>query len=112
MTVFAKIIAGEIHANIVYQDDHVMAFADLNPVAPVHLLVVPRKPIVSVATATPDDEQLMGKLILAAAEVARQQGLEEGGYRLITNVGRNGGQSVFHLHVHVVGGRALGWPPG
>ena len=112
MTVFAKIIAGEIPANIVYQDDHVMAFADLNPVAPVHLLVVPRKPIVSVATATPDDEQLMGKLILAAAEVARQQGLEEGGYRLITNVGRNGGQSVFHLHVHVVGGRALGWPPG
>lgn len=112
MTVFAKIIAGEIPANIVYQDDHVMAFADLNPVAPVHLLVVPRKPIVSVATATPDDEQLMGKLVLAAAEVARQQGLEEGGYRLITNVGRNGGQSVFHLHVHVVGGRALGWPPG
>ncbi len=112
MTVFAKIIAGEIPANIVYQDDHVIAFADLNPVAPVHLLVVPRKPIVSVATATPDDEQLMGKLVLAAAEVARQQGLEEGGYRLITNVGRNGGQSVFHLHVHVVGGRALGWPPG
>ncbi len=112
MTIFAKIIAGEIPADIVYEDDHVLAFRDINPVAPTHILVIPRKPVVSVAHATAQDSELLGRLMLAAAQVAREQGLEEGGYRLVTNIGRDGGQSVFHLHVHLIGGRQLGWPPG
>ena len=111
-TLFGKIIDGEIPADIVYEDDHVVAFRDVAPVAPTHILVIPRKPIVSVAHATADDSELMGRLLLAAAQVAREQGLEESGYRLVTNVGRDGGQSVFHLHVHLIGGRSFGWPPG
>ena len=112
MTIFAKILAGEIPADIVYEDEHVLAFRDIHPVAPTHILVIPRKPVVSVAHAQPEDAELMGRLLLAAAHVAREVGLEEGGYRLVTNVGRDGGQSVFHLHVHLIGGRPLGWPPG
>ena len=112
MTIFAKILNGEIPADFVYQDDEVVAFRDINPQAPVHILVIPRKPLVSAADAKPEDAQLMGRLMLVAAEVARQQGLEETGYRLVTNIGQNGGQSVPHLHIHVLGGRALTWPPG
>jgi len=112
MTVFAKILSGEIPAEILYEDPEVIAFRDVNPQAPTHILVIPRKPLVSVAHATAEDVLLMGKLMLAAAEVARQQGLEDEGYRLVTNIGENGGQSVYHLHVHVLGGRALCWPPG
>ncbi len=112
MTIFARIIAGEIPADKVYEDEHVVAFRDIHPQAPVHVLVVPRKPLVSVAEAGADDALLLGRVMLAAAEVARRLGLEEGGYRLVTNIGEDGGQSVPHLHVHVLGGRALGWPPG
>lgn len=112
MTIFAKILNGEIPADFVYQDDEVVAFRDINPQAPVHILVIPRKPLVSAADAKPEDAHLMGRVMLVAAEVAREHGLEETGYRLVTNIGQNGGQSVPHLHIHVLGGRALSWPPG
>lgn len=112
MTIFARIIAGEIPADKVYEDEHVIAFRDIHPVAPVHVLVVPREPLVSVADADPAHALLLGRVMLAAAEVARRLGLEEGGYRLVTNIGADGGQSVPHLHVHVLGGRQMSWPPG
>ena len=112
MTIFQKIIDGEIPVSKVYEDDQVLAFHDIQPQAPVHILVIPKKPIVSAATAQPEDEAPMGKLMLAAAQVARQEGLEEDGYRLVTNIGREGGQSVYHLHIHVLGGRQMVWPPG
>jgi histidine triad (HIT) family protein len=112
VTIFSKILSGEIPADLVYEDSDAIAFRDINPQAPTHILVIPRKPVVSAAHATAEDALLMGKLMLIAAEVARQQGLEEEGYRLVTNIGKNGGQSVYHLHIHVLGGRALHWPPG
>ena len=112
MTVFQKIIDGEIPAEKVYEDEFVLAFRDIQPKAPVHVLVIPKKPIVSVAHAEEDDEALLGKLLLAAAQVARMEGLESSGYRLVTNIGKQGGQSVDHLHVHVFGGRQMLWPPG
>ena len=112
MTVFARIIAGEIPADKVYEDDRCVAFRDIDPKAPVHVLVVPRKPLVSVADAGEEDAELLGHLLLVAARVAREQGLEERGYRLVTNVGVDGGQTVGHLHIHVLGGRSMGWPPG
>ncbi|MDG1482972.1 MAG: histidine triad nucleotide-binding protein [Myxococcota bacterium] len=112
MTIFAKIIAGEIPAERLYEDEHVVAFRDINPQAPVHVLVVPRKPLISVAHADAEDAELLGRLLLAAARVARELGLEPGGYRLVTNIGDQGGQSVYHLHVHLLGGRQMSWPPG
>jgi histidine triad (HIT) family protein len=112
LTIFAKIIAGEIPSEKLYEDEHVVAFRDIQPQAPVHVLVVPRKPLVSVADAGNEDAELLGRLLLAAAKVARSLGLEEDGYRLVTNIGEYGGQSVFHLHVHLLGGRKMGWPPG
>ena len=112
MTIFDKIISGEIPADIVYEDDHVVAFRDIAPQAPEHVLVIPRKAIRSVAHAETEDRELMGRVMLAAAQVARELGLDENGYRLVTNVGQYGGQSVFHLHVHVLGGRQMQWPPG
>ena len=112
MTIFEKIISREIPADIVYEDDDVLAFRDIAPQAPEHVLVIPRKPIRSVAHADEADRELMGRVMLAAAHVARELGLEESGYRLVTNVGQDGGQSVFHLHVHVLGGRQMQWPPG
>jgi histidine triad (HIT) family protein len=112
LTIFAKIIAGEIPSEKLYEDEHVVAFRDIQPQAPVHVLVVPRKPLVSVADAGIEDAELLGRLLLAAAKVARSLGLEDDGYRLVTNIGEYGGQSVFHLHVHLLGGRKMGWPPG
>ncbi len=112
MTIFQKIIDGKISADKVYEDEDVIAFRDIQPQAPVHILVIPTKPIVSMATAGDQDQALMGKLMLVAAQVAREQGLEEGGYRLVTNIGQQGGQSVYHLHIHVLGGRQMNWPPG
>ena len=111
-TIFGKIIRREIPAQIVYEDDHVLAFRDINPVAPVHVLVIPKTPIESVAHASEGDALLLGKLLVAAAEIARAEGLQEDGYRIVTNVGANAGQSVFHLHLHVIGGRGMSWPPG
>ena len=107
MTVFQKIIDGEIPCEKVYEDEDILAFNDIAPQAPVHILVVPKKPIESVASAEPEDQRLLGKVMLVASEIARQNGLEETGYRLVTNVGRDGGQTVFHLHVHIMGGRPM-----
>lgn len=112
MTLFEKIIAGQIPADIVYQDEWCVAFRDINPKAPTHVLVVPRKPVVNVAEADEADAELLGRVLLAAAKVARQEGVAESGYRLVLNNGQNAGQTVFHLHCHVLGGRPLGWPPG
>lgn len=111
-TIFGKIIRREIPATIVYENETVLAFRDISPAAPTHILVIPKKPLVSVAHATKEDAQLIGELMLAAAEVARQEGIAEGGYRIVTNIGQHGGQTVFHLHLHVLGGRPMEWPPG
>jgi histidine triad (HIT) family protein len=111
-TVFSKIIRREIPATIVYETESVLAFRDIQPVAPTHILVIPKNPIASIAEATTDHVALLGELLLAAAEIARQEGLEKDGYRVVTNIGRNGGQTVFHLHLHLLGGRACEWPPG
>jgi len=108
---FCKIIDGTIPSKPVYSDQHCYAFADIHPQAPVHVLVVPRKHIASLAEATPDDTPLLGDLLAAAAEIARQQGLANG-YRVAINTGADGGQTVDHLHLHLLGKRSLTWPPG
>lgn len=112
MTLFEKIIAGEIPADIVFEDEWCIAFRDINPQAPTHVLIVPRKPVVNVAHATADDAELLGRVLLAAGEVARQLGVEQGGYRLVLNNGAGAGQTVFHMHCHLLAGRPLTWPPG
>ncbi|MEY3277431.1 MAG: hypothetical protein RL153_2699 [Verrucomicrobiota bacterium] len=112
MTLFERIIARQIPADIVYEDEHVLAFRDIKPQAPVHVVLVPKRPIPRVAEATPDDAPVLGHLLLAAPEVARRCGLADTGFRLVINNGRDGGETVPHLHCHVLGGRALGWPPG
>ncbi|MEC7985898.1 MAG: histidine triad nucleotide-binding protein [Myxococcota bacterium] len=111
-TIFQKIIDKEIPADIVYEDDHVLAFRDIQPQAPVHILIIPKKAIVNMATATEDDETLLGKLMLTAARIAKELGVAEQGYRLVTNCNEYGGQSVYHLHIHLLAGRQLSWPPG
>ncbi len=111
-TIFGKIINKEIPAAIVYEDEDVLAFKDIAPVAPVHILVIPKKPIRNIACATQKDEALLGRLLLTAAEIARREGLAESGYRVVTNIEGDGGQTVFHLHLHLLGGRKLEWPPG
>lgn len=109
---FCKIIAGEIPSNKVYSDDDVYAFHDINPAAPTHILIIPKKHLTHVNSADDGDQALIGKLILKANEIAQQQGLSEDGFRYVINTGRDGGQTVFHLHLHILGGRALSWPPG
>jgi len=109
---FCKIVAGEIPARKIYEDDQVLAFHDIQPQAPVHVLVVPKKAIPRVGEATVDDQALLGHLLLKAAAVARELGLADTGYRLVLNNGRNGGESVPHLHCHILGGRPMTWPPG
>ena len=111
-TIFSKIIAREIPARIAYEDDLCLAFHDVHPQAPVHILVVPKKEIPRVAATTADDESLLGHLIRVAQTVANQEGLHDTGFRLVINNGRDGGETVPHLHVHVLGGRPLAWPPG
>jgi histidine triad (HIT) family protein len=111
-TLFEKIIAREIPASIVYEDDRVLAFKDINPGAPTHVLIVPRKPIPRIAEAQAEDQQVLGHLLLKAAEVAKQLGLTQDGYRLVINNGPDAGESVPHLHLHILGGRRLAWPPG
>lgn len=112
MTLFERIAAGEIPARVVRKDDDVLAIRDINPQAPVHILVVPRKPIPRIGLAGEDDAELLGKLLLAAREIAREEGIEESGYRLVINNGPHAGESVPHLHVHLLGGRPMDWPPG
>ena len=110
-TIFARIIRGEVPARIVHDDDRCLAFHDVAPQAPVHVLVIPKQPIPSLAEATATDADLLGHLVVVATQLARTLGLDNG-YRLVVNCGRDGGQSVDHLHVHLLGGRPLGWPPG
>jgi len=107
-TLFTKIIQGEIPADIVYQDDLVTAFRDINPAAPTHILIVPNKEIPTVNDLTEEDEQVAGHLFLVAKKLAEQEGVAENGYRLIVNCNKHGGQEVFHLHLHLIGGRSLG----
>ncbi|MGO8701053.1 MAG: histidine triad nucleotide-binding protein [Limisphaerales bacterium] len=110
--VFEKIIAREIPAAIVYEDDQVLAFRDVSPKAPVHILIVPKRNIPRLAETQPADAQLLGHLLIKAAEVASQLGLAQKGYRLVINNGPDGGESVPHLHCHILGGRTMTWPPG
>jgi histidine triad (HIT) family protein len=110
-TIFSKIIRREIPANIVYEDDLALAFTDVNPQAPVHILVIPKKPIINLATATLEDQALLGHLLLTVQKVAAQAGLENG-YRVVMNTGPDGGQTVHHLHIHILGRRTMSWPPG
>jgi histidine triad (HIT) family protein len=110
--IFCKIAAGQLSAKTVLEEPDLVAFHDLNPKAPVHVLVIPREHIANLAAATPGQEGLLGRLLLAAARVAETLGLRDRGFRVVVNAGPDAGQSVDHLHVHVLGGRSLGWPPG
>ncbi len=110
--IFCKIVAGEIPAKIVREDEETVAFRDIDPKAPVHVLVIPRRHIASVNALEASDAELVGRLYLAAKEVAKSEGVADGGYRLVMNTGPDAGQSVDHIHLHVLGGRALEWPPG
>lgn len=110
-TIFSKIIRREIPAQIVYEDDLAIAFKDIQPQAPVHILVIPKEPIAQLADAESKDHALMGHLLLTAKRVAQQAGLNNG-YRVVINTGPDGGQSVNHLHLHILGGRQMAWPPG
>jgi histidine triad (HIT) family protein len=110
--IFCKIIGGEIPSTIVHRDERSVAFEDINAQAPVHVLVVPQEHIESLNEASQRDEALLGHLLRVAARIANERGLSESGYRTVINTGEGAGQSVFHLHVHLLGGRALAWPPG
>lgn len=110
-TIFKKIIDKEIPADVVYEDDQCLAFKDVNPQAPLHVLVIPKKEIRSLATVEPEDQQLLGHLLLTVSKLAREFGLQNG-FRTVANSGRDGGQTVDHLHFHILGERPLDWPPG
>jgi histidine triad (HIT) family protein len=109
---FCRIVAGEIPAKIAYQDDALVAFHDVNPQSPVHVLIVPRKHIATLNDVTPDDEALIGRMLARAAALARELGIAARGYRAVFNCNSEAGQSVFHIHLHVLGGRPMAWPPG
>jgi histidine triad (HIT) family protein len=111
-TLFEKIVARELPATIIYEDDRVVAFRDIKPQAPTHVLIIPKKPVPRIAEAGPEDQSLLGYLLLKAAEVASLLGLTQTGYRLVFNNGPDAGEAVPHLHCHIIGGRKLGWPPG
>lgn len=110
--IFAKIIRKEIPAKIVYEDDRVLAFRDVEPKASTHILIVPKKDIARVSEARAEDEPMLGHLLTVAAEIARKEGIEGSGYRLVINNGAHAGESVAHLHLHLLGGRPMDWPPG
>ena len=110
--IFCKIAAGTIPAGIVYQNDDVLAFRDLNPQAPTHILVIPKKHIATTNDITTSDAALIGNMYLAAKQIAKDEGIADNGYRTVMNCNRGAGQTVFHIHLHVLGGRAMGWPPG
>lgn len=109
---FCRIASGEIPAELVYQTPEVLAFRDISPQAPTHILIIPRTHISSVTDLQEGDSEMMGKLFLAARELARKEGIHEGGYRMVVNAGADAGQTVFHIHMHLLGGRGMGWPPG
>ncbi len=111
-TIFAKIARKEIPAQILYQDDDVTAFKDVNPAAPVHVLIIPNKIIPTLNDATADDQRVLGKLFLVAQQLAKDLGVDKSGFRLVINTNSDAGQSVYHVHLHLLGGRKLAWPPG
>ena len=111
-TIFKKIIDKEIPADIVYEDDLCLAFKDIDPKAPTHILIIPKKEIPSMAEASQDDEGLLGHLLITASRIAKDQGISDSGYRLVANTNNEGGQEVYHLHIHLLGGRQMTWPPG
>jgi histidine triad (HIT) family protein len=110
--IFCKIVAGDIPGDIVYQNDDVLAFRDLNPQAPTHILVIPKKHIATTNDIQPDDAELIGKMYLAAKQIAKDEGIAESGYRCVLNCNKQAGQTVFHIHLHILGGRPMSWPPG
>ena len=112
MCLFCKIVRGEVPAKVVLSNAHVLAFHDVNPVAPTHVLVIPKQHIASIHDVTLEHAALLGELLLAGREVAEKLSLGESGYRLVMNTGKDAGQSVFHVHLHVLGGRPMAWPPG
>jgi len=109
---FCRIAAGEIPADLVRSEPEAVAFRDINPQAPTHILIIPRKHIPSITALTPDDAPMMGTLFSMARDLAMEEGIAEGGYRMVVNAGPDAGQTVFHVHLHLLGGRHLGWPPG
>lgn len=111
-TLFSKIIRREIPATIVFEDDHVLAFKDIHPQAPVHVLFIPKQPVATLNDLADDQAELAGRLILAATRYAKQEGFAENGYRVVFNCNGDGGQTVFHIHLHLLAGRSLAWPPG
>ena len=111
-TIFTQIINKEIPADIVYEDNICLAFKDISPQAPIHILIIPKKEIVSMADVKEEDKEIMGHMMIKASEIARNEGLDESGYRLVANTNEDAGQSVFHLHFHLLGGRKMTWPPG
>ncbi len=111
-TLFEKIVRREIPADIVYEDEDILAFRDIEPQAPVHILIIPKRRIPTLNDLAEDDADLIGRIILAARQIAEREGLSEDGYRLIFNCNEQGGQTVYHIHLHLIGGRKLDWPPG
>ena len=109
---FCKIVGGEIPAKIIHEDDLSMAFDDINPQAPTHILIIPRKHIATINDADSSDEQLLGRMVLTAKKLSRDLGLADKGYRLVFNINKGGGQEVYHIHLHLLGGRQMTWPPG
>ena len=111
-TIFSKIINKEIHADILFENDKILAFRDISPQAPVHFLVIPKKEIRTINDINEEDKSLIGELFIVAKEIAKKEGISEEGYRTIFNCNEHGGQTVYHIHLHVLGGRQLEWPPG
>jgi histidine triad (HIT) family protein len=109
---FCKIISRDIPASIVYEDDQLVAFNDINPQAPTHVLVIPKRHIATLNDARPEDDQLVGEMVRRAAAIAKERGLSAGGFRTVFNTNRDAGQTVFHIHLHLLGGRSMHWPPG
>lgn len=109
---FCKMVAGEIKPDVVFEDDAVLAFRDVNPQAPLHVLIIPRQHIATTNDLTEDNADIVGKLYLAAKQIAAEEGVAEPGYRMVMNCNPGAGQSVYHIHLHLLGGRSLGWPPG
>ena len=109
---FCKIVSGDVPANLVHQDEHLIAFKDINPQAPMHVLIVPRRHIASLNELTGSDDALVGEMVRRAAAIAKEHGHDDRGYRTVFNTNAGAGQTVFHIHLHVLGGRSLSWPPG
>ena len=110
--IFCKIANGDIPADIVYRDEHVVGFRDLTPQAPTHVLIIPKKHIATLNDLLPEDEEIVGRMVGAAREIAMQEGIADAGYRTVFNCNEQGGQTVFHIHLHLLGGRPMRWPPG